>query len=317
MVEQIIVCPQCRGKFKLQARSAEVLRNTTFKCPKCRISMPLSQLLGPANPQPKAQPRPQPQQRPAVNQGPRYDIADAPTSLPGVGPNVSTASASGKTVIAGAPRPQQEQQQSQNSRAASASNRATNDLKLQARPLAGILYSVSRLATGEIFPVYVGRNTIGNEPSCDICLPEASVSPNHALLLIRKIKLEDGTTHVTMNISDPESQYGTFINDQRLEDDVEPIVAGDILQFGQAYQLLFIPVDAEQSGLIPSPYFQATERRNPEPDYRHPQTSSAPVTPPEHTVIYPNVVGQKDEMNFYGRSVKNKEDRSSNLTVQQ
>ena len=100
-----------------------------------------------------------------------------------------------------------------------AGNQQTVRIELQSRPLAGVLYSVSRDNCGELFPVYIGRNTIGCKPDCDIYLSEETVSPDHAILLIRKIGMPDGSKKVTMSIWDYESQYGTRINGERLDDD--------------------------------------------------------------------------------------------------
>ena len=65
-------------------------------------------------------------------------------------------------------------------------------IKLQDRPIIGALFSISAGIQGELFPIYVGRNTIGSSPDCDICLRETSVSAQHAILLARKQEKEDG-----------------------------------------------------------------------------------------------------------------------------
>ena len=52
------------------------------------------------------------------------------------------------------------------------------------RPVIGFLYSVSRTAGGEYWPVCLGENTIGRADDCDVCLKEMTVSEHHAIRLI-------------------------------------------------------------------------------------------------------------------------------------
>lgn len=186
-------------------------------------------------------------------------------------------------------------------------------LDLQSRPLAGVLYSVSRNSLGEIFPVYIGRNSIGSQPVSDIYLSEKTVSPEHALLLIRKLSLPDGTRRVTMSISDYSTEYGTKVNDQCLDEDVVEIQSGDTLQIGRAYRFVFIPLDAEQYDLFTATNFEATPRVENRPtvnaDYQ------AYMEEPVDTTVYPDAVGEEDEMTFYGRSQQKKEDHSSKKTL--
>lgn len=186
-------------------------------------------------------------------------------------------------------------------------------IELQTRPLAGVLFSVSRDNCGELFPVYIGRNTIGSKPECDIYLSEQSVSPDHAILLIRKIGLPDGSRKVTMSISDYESEHGTFINDQRLEEDVEPIKGHDVIRIGNAYTFLFVPLDADASGLFTASNFIATPRVENRPTVSNDYL--AYMGPMLDDTIYPNAVGEEDEQTFYGRSTKKKEDHSSKKTL--
>ena len=69
-------------------------------------------------------------------------------------------------------------------------------ITLQRRPLIGVLYSISAGIEGELFPLYAGRNTIGSDPSCDICLRESSVSEQHGILLARKQTNENGEDYI-------------------------------------------------------------------------------------------------------------------------
>ena len=58
--------------------------------------------------------------------------------------------------------------QEEESEARTDSSESAHVVRLQNRPLIGVLYSISAGIEGELFPVYVGRNTIGSDPSCDI-----------------------------------------------------------------------------------------------------------------------------------------------------
>lgn len=185
-------------------------------------------------------------------------------------------------------------------------------IDLQNRPLAGVLYSVSRDNCGELFPVYIGRNTIGSKPDCDIYLTEKTVSPDHAILLIRKIALPDGNRKVTMSISDYGSEFGTLINGSRLEEDVESINPGDIISIGSAYTFYFLPLDADEIGLGQAANFQATPRVENRPTV---STDYLAYMPPVDNTVYPNAVGKEDEQTFYGRSTKKKEDHSNRQTL--
>lgn len=187
-------------------------------------------------------------------------------------------------------------------------------IELQSRPVAGVLFSISKDNCGELFPIYIGRNTIGNKPDCDVYLSEASVSPDHALILIRKVNLADGTKKVTMTISDSGSENGTFINGEDLDDDIMSIKEGDILRIGKAYNFQFIPLDAESAGLYTSSDFKSTPRVENRPS-NHEDYKRYMNAIPADDKIYPNAVGQEDEMTFYGRSTRKKEDHSSRQTL--
>lgn len=56
------------------------------------------------------------------------------------------------------------------------------------KPVVGFLYSISRQGIGEYWPLYQGQNTIGSSPKCDVCLREGTVSGDHAVDVIRKMK---------------------------------------------------------------------------------------------------------------------------------
>lgn len=56
------------------------------------------------------------------------------------------------------------------------------------KPVVGFAYSISRSPVGEFWPLHVGQNTIGKDPGCDIVLNEGTVSAEHAVLVVRKMK---------------------------------------------------------------------------------------------------------------------------------
>lgn len=111
-------------------------------------------------------------------------------------------------------------------------------VRLQNRPIIGVLYSISAGIEGELFPVYVGRNTIGSDPSCDICLRETSVSAQHGMLLARKQANEEGKEYIKVILSDNNSSYGTIVNGERLNFDKVTCSDGDVITIGQNYVLV-------------------------------------------------------------------------------
>ena len=112
-------------------------------------------------------------------------------------------------------------------------------IRLQNRQIIGVLYSISAGIEGELFPVYVGRNIIGSDLTCDICLRETSVSAQHALMLARKQTDAEGEEYINVILSDNNSSYGTSINGERLNYEKVNCADGDILTFGQNYVLVF------------------------------------------------------------------------------
>ena len=60
---------------------------------------------------------------------------------------------------------------------------------MQERVVVGVMFSISRGLLGEMFPVYLGKNIIGQTPICDIPLKEKTVSPEHAISILVRLKL--------------------------------------------------------------------------------------------------------------------------------
>jgi hypothetical protein len=124
------------------------------------------------------------------------------------------------------------------------------------KPVVGFLYSVSRTAAGEYWPLHIGQNTIGQNPSCDICLAEGTVSSEHAVLVVRKMKNPE---KVIASISDARSTNGTMINGDSLGFSAMECKNGDVITVGDNYELYLILVDAPTLGLSVSENFIAVE----------------------------------------------------------
>ena len=114
----------------------------------------------------------------------------------------------------------------------------THIVRLQNRPLVGVLYSISAGIEGELFPVYVGRNIIGSDLSSDICLRESSVSTQHGILLARKQTNAQGDEYINVILSDTNSSYGTCVNGERLNFEKVTCADGDVISIGQNYVLV-------------------------------------------------------------------------------
>lgn len=123
------------------------------------------------------------------------------------------------------------------------------------KPIIGFLYSVSRMESGEYWPLHIGQNTIGNSSECDICLPEATISNEHAILVIRKMKKPE---KVIASISDTRSTNGTMLNGESLGFAAVDCKNGDILTFGECYELYLVLIDVAELGLKKSESFIST-----------------------------------------------------------
>lgn len=127
------------------------------------------------------------------------------------------------------------------------------------KPVVGFLYTVSRTALGEYWPLHVGQNTIGQSPSCDIVLPEGTVSSEHAVLVVRKLKKPE---KIIASISDARSTNGTMINGESLGFSAVECKNGDIITIGDNYELLLILVDVAELGLGICKNFIAIQTEN-------------------------------------------------------
>ncbi len=120
------------------------------------------------------------------------------------------------------------------------------------KPVVGFLYSVSRTAAGEYWPLHIGQNTIGQNSNSDIVLSEGTVSSDHAVLVVRKMKKPE---KVIASISDARSTNGTMINGESLGFTAVECHNGDIITIGDNYELYLILIDPSTLGLSVSENF--------------------------------------------------------------
>lgn len=124
------------------------------------------------------------------------------------------------------------------------------------KPIVGFLYSISKSVAGEFWPLRIGSNNIGRSSDCDVCLGEATVSEQHAVLVIRQMKNPE---KIIASICDARSTCGTMINGESLGFDQRECFNGDIITIGEHYDLYFILLDAKQLGLNVCRDFMATQ----------------------------------------------------------
>lgn len=113
-------------------------------------------------------------------------------------------------------------------------------------PVVGFLYTISRQGIGEFWPLHIGSNLIGSSSDCDICLKERTVSGEHAVLVVRKMK---NTDKVIASIKDDTSKNGTLVNGEDLGFSSQECFNGDKITIGSGYELLLVLIDAQVLGL--------------------------------------------------------------------
>ncbi|MCG8456291.1 MAG: FHA domain-containing protein, partial [Holophagales bacterium] len=75
--------------------------------------------------------------------------------------------------------------------------------------------------------LHEGRNVLGSDPSCDVCLPNPTVSRRHAVITVNGSNTE---------LEDMQSTNGTLLRSQRIER--APLEPGDIFVIGRVVVLL-------------------------------------------------------------------------------
>lgn len=138
------------------------------------------------------------------------------------------------------------------------------------KPILGFLYSVSRSAYGEYWPLYVGPNTIGRGDKNAVCLTESSVSDNHATLVIRRMQNNGANNGIFVFLQDTGSMFGTMLNGVTLDFNPKECHSGDIITIGANYELYLVLIDPEALGLKQKEEFKSVD----------PQPQMEAVNPP-------------------------------------
>lgn len=131
----------------------------------------------------------------------------------------------------------------------------------------GFLFSVSKTAAGEYWPLMLGGNTIGRGQSNSIVLNECTVSENHA-----SIHVISRSDRLIVYIKDDQSKTGTLHNGNLIRGEAD-LKNGDIITVGENYELLVVLISAVEHGLAPKPNFRAS---NPSPAQAAQQTMVMP-----------------------------------------
>lgn len=140
-------------------------------------------------------------------------------------------------------------------------NEPINDRQseVHGKPIVGFLVSVSRSEVGEYWVLRQGQNTIGSGDSCNICLPESSVSNVHAVLAIHR-NPGDGNK-LSVGILDKGSSNGTFVNGNYIGFNPCHCQTLDRLKIGN-YELVLILFDHIALGLTKSEHFISQSKAN-------------------------------------------------------
>lgn len=157
-----------------------------------------------------------------------------------------------RTCIAGA---QGQGSQAQSASGAAVADRDTRQITMQNRVIVGCLFSISHGLLGEMFPLYLGRNAIGQAAGCDVCLREKTVSPEHAILYIRK---EGNPVRFNMTITDYNSANGTEVNGTDARYNTLTVNENDVISIGRHYKLLVKTFNVEAAGLFEDEGFEET-----------------------------------------------------------
>lgn len=193
-------------------------------------------------------------------------------------------------------------------------------ITLQGRMLAGVLYSVSRDMLGEVFPIYVGKNTIGSNADCDVCLREATVADHHATLLVRKVNDGQGNVRTSLSISEDVPGAEIAVNDCPLDEQWMYCNAGDRLQIGCGYVLSIQLMSPESTGTFTSADFDSLPEVD---DAKEASFGPAPMPSPADIAAmmygreptYRDSISEDDERSFYAPSKAKSVDHLGSKTV--
>lgn len=137
------------------------------------------------------------------------------------------------------------------------------------RRMVGVLYSVSRMIKGEIFPVYEGMNNIGSGSNNEIILSEATVSNVHASLSAVYTDFPDEKYEIY--IRDNESDNGTYVSEREVLYGEHEVGENDVIRIGDHYQLILKLFEPEKNRLYTDPTLVYTgkavkTKKQPEPE---------------------------------------------------
>lgn len=153
------------------------------------------------------------------------------------------------------------------------------------KPVAGFLYSISRQGIGEYWPLYLGQNTIGSSPKCDICLREGTVSGEHAVIVVRKMRNPEKTI---ASISDTRSTNGTMVQGESLGFSAMECFNGNIITIGENYELVLLLVDVKALGLkVAEGFIPIDNQPEEEEDMNVPDPYTPSYTQPGSEGMYP------------------------------
>lgn len=126
-------------------------------------------------------------------------------------------------------------------------NKFKGQPKHNRKPILGFFYSLSNGGITEYWPLHLGKNIIGSNPeNCDVYLPEATVSAEHASIVIQKKK---NPKEVVAYLKDEGSTNGTMLNGESVGIDLQECKLGDKIIFGDHYELLLLLLDPDKLGL--------------------------------------------------------------------
>ena len=101
------------------------------------------------------------------------------------------------------------------------------------RKLVGFLVTYNRTPLGKAYPIYEGRNYVGRDASCDICVKDdTQMSGRHMSILYRGVDNK-------FKFRDEQSSNGTFINKELLDDG--ELNSYDIIRVGGTI-FVFVPI---------------------------------------------------------------------------
>lgn len=109
-------------------------------------------------------------------------------------------------------------------------------ITFQPRIIAGVLFSISKSLFGEIYPVYMGYNSIGRAEESDIRLQEETISYQHGHIRVFR---DDVTGEFSASFSDTGSQGGSSVNGSDAQYETVVLNDGDTLDLGDHYRFLF------------------------------------------------------------------------------